>query len=275
YKKGFLKSIVSLLGIVIIFIGSYYSAQIFSPIIYEKLIQTKLENHIENKIQDTSISNMISKQLKKYDSSVDISDNELQSLLKTNSDLSDAITDKISDSDSLTDKKLKTDLNNYFSNDFVKQISKNVLDLDLTIFDLSKLEEELDYNINMSYDIVRAMANGDNKLASQYIAANFVVPIVLLALDSLVFLISFVLLSILLKIILKVSGVLDVIPILSGVNKFLGLFVGIAKSCIYLVIFALLVNVVIHSSLNSHINITDTDINKTYIFNAIYTIVCK
>ncbi len=233
YKKGFLKSIVSFLGIFIILIGSYYSAQIFSPIVYEKTIQPELENYIETKIDDNEIKKILEEE------NVKASDE--------------------SDSEST----------------FEKKIAKSILNMDVTKFDLLKIYDESGSNEISSASIIKAMNDGKQNLAAEYIEKYIIGPIVLLGVKSVLFLISFILLSILLKIIFKVSGVLDVIPILNGVNKFLGLFVGIAKSCVYLMIFVLAVNVIIHTSLNSHINISDEVINKTYIFNSIYKIICK
>lgn len=267
YRKGFLRYIIGTLGTIIVIVAAYLATGIFAPMVYDSYVQPLVIENINKQVDTIDITEIVSDEIKKSGIDVDISNKELNNLLKNDNDISKEISKAANDNgiSSKQSEQLEKKLDDFFENNFLSKFE--------SVFDklnVSQINKNLDYNKNMAFDTVRAMAKGDNKLAAQYLEQNIVRGFVMSLLKIVMFIVLFIVFSFLLRIVLKITCILDHIPIANGANKFFGILIGLFKGLIIVLIVALAVHLLIDSSGNSLNRINTEIIDKTYIFKHLY-----
>ncbi|MGN0602013.1 MAG: hypothetical protein ACI4I7_04810 [Oscillospiraceae bacterium] len=271
YKKGFLRYVLGFLGTIAVIIASFFAANIFTDFIYDNYVQQSVVDYIDGKISDISVSEMVSDEMKDAGYNVSLTDNQINELLKSDGDISKEISKEAEKAGKNIDSgKLEEQLNDFFENRFAGKLGSV-----FTNINMEKLSDSLDYSRNMSYDIVRALANGDTQLGAKYIEQSLVRPIILILVKIVLFIVFYLLLSIILKIVLKITGILNHIPIANGINKFFGLLAGLAKGLLYMALMAYVIGLVVDVSGDSLSKINTEIINKTTLFRYIFEYVCN
>ena len=267
YKKGFLKYVIGTLGTIIVIVASFLATNIFTPIVYDNYVQPDVIEYISDKIDDINVSQLVSKEIKEAGFNVDLSDKQLNNLLQNDNDISKEISEA-AEQNGINVKQaaeLEKKLDQFFENNFLIRIG-SVFDK----LDVSQINKNLEYNKNMAFDTVRAMAKGDNNLAAQYLEQNIIRGVVMSWLKILMFAVLFVVFSLLLKLVLKATCIFDHIPIANGANKFLGIFAGLAKGLVIIGVLTLICHLLIDSSGDSLSKINTEIVDKSYIFKHIY-----
>lgn len=271
YNKGFLRYVLGFLGTIAVIIASFFAASIFTDFIYDNYVQQSVVDYIDGKISDISVSEMVSDEMKDAGYNVSLSDNQINELLKSDGDISKEISKEAEKAGKSIDSgKLEKQLNDFFENRFAGKLGSV-----FTNINMEKLSDSLDYSRNMSYDIVRALAKGDNQLGAKYIEQSLVRPIVNILVKIVLFIVFYLLLSIILKIVLKITGILNHIPIANGINKFFGLLAGLAKGLLYIALMAYVIGLIVDASGDSLNKINTEIINKTTLFRYIFEYMCN
>lgn len=119
-------------------------------------------------------------------------------------------------------------------------------------------------------NIMVCVLNADSGNFSEAITDNIVKPVLLVPMRALIFLVLFVIIIIILNLAAKLMKKLNDIPLVGGVNKFLGVIAGAAQGMVVVFLICIFVQVVISLSGNELIFLNTVTIDKTLIFKKIY-----
>ncbi len=112
--------------------------------------------------------------------------------------------------------------------------------------------------------------------ATEQIAAtvtdDLIAPITTATIQLIVFLIAFVILCFVIKILMKVLKLVDRIPLIGSLNASLGLLVGGAEAVLFLLLFTGLVALMIQLSANEWQFLNNQIVEKTILFRFLYQI---
>ena len=266
YNKGFVRYILGTLGAVAVIVISFLVTDIFANEIYESFVQPPVTDYIAEKIEKISVSEMLKEDMAEVGFEIDISDDRLNEMLASDGDISKEISKEANSEDA---RELEKELNIFFEKRFPNSLN-NIFGK----IDFSKIGEKAEYSRNMSYDTVRALAEGDTELGAMYLEQNLVRPFAMALVNILMFILLYVVLSIVLRIVLGVTGVLDYIPLANGLNKFLGIMAGLLKGFIYLALIAGALGFVIEATGDTIINTDREIIEKTILFKYIFNFIC-
>lgn len=119
-------------------------------------------------------------------------------------------------------------------------------------------------------DIVISILDADSDDYAAAITDNVVKPVVLVPMRALIFAILFVIILVVLNILAKLMKGINRIPLIGGVNKFLGAIAGLVQGAIVIFLICIFVQVVIALSGNELIFLNTMTIDESFIFKKIY-----
>lgn len=267
WNKGFLKYIISSIGTVTAIVIAFLLADSFALTVYENWIQEPLRENIEHRLQDFDVVDTVSKEIGYCGYDVNISDKELKAALSSDGDISEKLAQFAAKNDKgeLDTEKFRADMDSFFETRFFGKLNKLFNGVDT-----QKLGDSVEHTKNYSYDIVRALADNDKKLAADYIEDNLAKPIVVIIVKIVLTIVLFILISILIRILLKITGIFDHVVLVNGINRFFGLITGLIKHLALVIIIAFAVSVVVKSSGDSLQAINTEIIDKTYLFRHLF-----
>ena len=267
WNKGFLRYIVSSVGTVAAIIIAFLLADILAPTVYEKWIQPDVRDFIEQKIDDFDISNVVAKEIKDCGYDVELSDKELDKALRSEGDISQKLAElaeKKGESAEIAEK-LRADMEKFFETRFPDKFNKI-----FTGIDTQKLGDGVDYTKNQAYDVVRALADNDIDKGSSFIEYNLVRPFVTVGVKILLTILLFVVVSIVVRILFSIAGILNYVPVANSFNRLLGMLAGIIKGGLYLIVISFGLALLIESAGDSFNNFNTKVIDETFLFRHLF-----
>lgn len=119
-------------------------------------------------------------------------------------------------------------------------------------------------------DVVISILDADSDDYASAITDNVVKPVVLVPMRALIFVILFVIILVVLNILAKLMKGINRIPLIGGINKFLGAIAGFVQGAIVIFLICIFVQVVIVLSGNELIFLNTMTIDESFIFKKIY-----
>ena len=121
------------------------------------------------------------------------------------------------------------------------------------------------------YDLVISIITAAESTPAEAVMNDIITPIVLTPLKVAIFVILFAIVILLLNIIANVSKVINRIPIVSSVNGFLGVLLGIVEAFIVLFVICTVMKLLISLCGDQLVFINNATIEKTFIFRYLYS----
>ena len=267
YKKGFVKYVIGTLSTLVVVVAAFLATNIVTPIIYESYVQPKVLNYLSERVDTVNVADIVSKEIEKSGINAKLSEKQLNNLLKSDNDISNEISKAVKEQgiSNAQTEKLEKKLDSFFENSFIVNLG-NVFEK----LNISQINKNLDYNKNMAFDTVRAMAKGDNSLAAKYLEQNLMRGIVQSWLKVIIFIVLIFVFSLLIRLALKATSILNHLPLANGVNRFFGILIGLTKGILIIGIVSIVFHLLIDSSGDSLTKINTEIIDKSYVFKHIY-----
>ena len=239
YCKGFVRYVITMLGTVAAVLVAFLIANMSAENVYNKYFKTQLITSLENAAEQTDLSKLVSNELKNEGVDIDLSDEEIKNVLSGAGTLAEN-----------TEKLL---------------VSKGT-DLDTA----KQKGEELSEYIHS----VKALSEG-GRTGAEYLEKNIFRPIALTFIRLCVFMTVYVLMEIVIRLILRLSGVFTRMAGLTAANRFAGMALGLCKGGLYLVLIAFMVCTVINATENKLPKFNSAVFENTYLFSYFFDILYK
>lgn len=237
YRRGFVRSVVKMLGTVACVIAALIISDILAGAVYSGIVAPRVENALVNEFGSFSITSEVKTALNKMGAEVTLDDKQLKKALSDSGSLPSAF-ERIALNSGSGEKKaadLREKTEDYFGGGgFVKDIAEAA-----GMDDPQAVSERVQLSAGKAYDLVRAFATGeDNRAGVHYLVYNVIDGLLTSIIRYILFAVILIILEIIMAVILRVAGVLDHLPAISGANKTLGLMLGILKGVLYVLLVA-------------------------------------
>lgn len=270
-KRGFLKSVVLILGFAASVLVSWIVSSAAAPAVYENFIQEKTTVLIEERLKDVNIAGDLKKLFSREDDGVVFSQNEMEAVLsEENGDLTGAIQKLISNKYAdinLSREEVELKLNSLFDN----QVNERIFGA-LPAYMKDPVNAYLNNSEDIVNDVLRAL-NGTSRSAAEYIEENFIRSGVVTLIRLGIFLIVFSVMMIAIQAISAGTNIVKAIPLASSLNAFLGVLLGVVQGAAVIIIIAVVLKTLICLTGNELIAINSQTIEETYLFKAFYNLI--
>ncbi|MFA5657749.1 MAG: CvpA family protein [Oscillospiraceae bacterium] len=266
-KRGFLRTLVLLIGYVVSLAGAYFISDISAPVIYEKFVKSKAEEIVAEKILDYSIKDQIRSSLKKQGITVDIPDEEIDRIINNADDISDSlsaylggITSDFSDSElsGMIDGAINVDT-------ILKKLKDNLPD---SIY--AEVEEYVGTSTEKFTEIIKVLNNADNDERAKEITEILLMPFAVTVIRFIVFMLVFAVLMVIFRFISELFRKFYLIPIAGQINTLFGAVLGFGQGLFIIFVVTLVIKIIIAIAGNDLMVINEATIEKTKLFKIIY-----
>lgn len=263
FRKGFVRSVIKLLGTVVCLIAALIISDMASEPIYRDIVAPRLENALSREFEKFNIVSQVRTSMEQEGIVLDMDDRELQNVLRDGGSLSSAFERSAAGSGKSVQEaqKLGEDTEAFFKNRLAASMLKNA-----GYENSEELAAKLDIPVSKVYDLVRAFARDDtNESGVKYIVTSVLDRMMISVIRFVLFIIIFVLCEAIAAVVFMLAGVFDHLPVLSGTNKLLGLLLGIVKGLLIIAVAA-----AICKALSSSGAITNDDMFDDSMFFGIF-----
>ena len=119
-------------------------------------------------------------------------------------------------------------------------------------------------------DVVISILDAETSDYAMAITDNVIKPVVLVPMRALIFAVLFVIILFVLNLIAKMLKGINKIPLIGGINKFLGAAAGFVQGAIVVFLVCIFVQVIVALSGNELIFLNTMTVNETFLFKKIY-----
>lgn len=272
YCRGFVRYVIAMLGTVAAVAAAFVIAGLASENVYNKYVKTEMIAALESAVDKADVIGIVRSELVDEGVTAEISDEEIKSML--------------SDVGSLADNAEKLLFSKGAGQDAAQEKGEELSDYLRSVMP-EKLSEKLEghkagktftsavrFGENQLEETLRAVSEG-GRSGAEYLEKNVVRPVALTFIRIAVFVISFVLIDIVIKLILLVSGIFTGMPALSAANRFGGMALGLVKGMLYITLIAFLVCLVINTTGDSLAELNSRMCESTYLFKYFFDVLYK
>lgn len=277
YIRGFFKYAVCLLGTICAVLLSLFIADMTAQNVYNKMVKTKLTTSISQAVTKADIPSKIREELSNEGLAVNVENDDLKKIFDGTANYADNMKALLL-SKGATEVSAQNAVNN-----FSTYISSNRWQLIAESIDGSA-----DANSGNAYSINGLDSVSDeventilSKLVSQspdtaqYIEENvlrqMLVPFVKIA----VFVVCYIIFSVIIRLIIFLTGINRKMPEMSAANRVGGLAIGLAKGIMYCMLIAFLFTSVVNSTSDSMQFFNSKTADNTLIFRYLFDIFFK
>ncbi len=268
YKKGFAKVIVMMIGYIAVVILSIFIGNIAGPVVYEKYVKQVMVDSVKDIVDEYNFEKEFQKVMKEVVPDVDFKETEIDEFIMDNSkNMSENLYQLYLRKNSLTfysekefNEKINENLNNTIANSF---------NTGMPAFVEKEIKKATQKNNNLLLDTFKVIT-GDSTKAAEYIEEKYVRSITVKLLKAFIYLISFLVLSLLLQFVEKIIRESHSIPVLGSADSLFGAILGIIQALAITILISLVIKFVISLSINEIPIFNSNTINQTKIFKHIY-----
>lgn len=272
YCKGFVKYVITMLGTVAAVLVAFLIANMSAENVYNKYFKTQLITSLENAAEQTDISKLVSNELKNEGVDIELSDEEIKNVLSGAGTLAEntqkLLASKGADLDTAQQKG--EELSEYVHSVMPQKLSEKLDGNKLG----SSLSKAVEFTTEQIDDAVKALSNG-GRTGAEYLEKNIFRPIALTFIKLCVFVVIYVLMEIVIRLILRLSGVFTRMTRLSAANRFGGMALGLCKGGLYVILIAFMVCTVINVTSDRLPQFNSTTFENTYLFSYFFDILYK
>lgn len=268
YKKGFAKVIVMMIGYIAIVILSVFIGNTVGPVVYEKYVKQVMVDSVKNIVDEYNFETEFQKVMKELVPDIDFKGTEIDEFIMDNSkNVSEDLYQLYLRKNSLTfysekefNEKINENLNKTIANSF---------NTGMPAFVEKEIKKATQKNNNLLLDTFKVIT-GDSTKAAEYIEEKYVRSITVKLLKAFIYLISFLILSLVLQFVEKIIRESHSIPVLGSADSLFGAILGIIQALAITILISLVIKFVISLSINEIPIFNSNTINQTKIFKHIY-----
>lgn len=263
YYRGFFRYIICMLGTITAALIAFGVSAALAVPVYERYLEEPATTMVSSALEDIDIDNIIKSQLEQQGLDGYLNDDDIDRALDAGGDIGSNLSDILKQNgaaDELADNVNKN-LSAYFDNELVSDVKKQYNESGLG--ELISIENIDTQEFNKA---VQILCSGNTEQAAEYITDTAIKPMLVNLSRIVIFIISFIIIELVLKLILVISGVFTKLPPINAANRFGGLVLGAAKGLLYISIIAFGLSIAVNATNNS-LEILNADIcDRTYLF---------
>lgn len=269
-KKGFVKTVLVIIGYFVALLGGLVVSNILSPGIYDAFVRNKAEKVVEENIDNINIKSQIKASIKEQNIGIDITDEEISVIIDKGGDFAKNFSEYAKSKGSqLSDSTLESKFNNVFTKNTVLKSIKDKIPENL----YSEVEKYLNNSKTSISDVITALNNPSKEEGAKELTELVVKPFAIKVIKIIIFIITFILLMFVVKFLSSViTKTFKLVPLVGPLNTFLGGLLGFIQGAIIVFITALIIKVLISLTNNEIMLFNTPTIEETYIFKYIYNI---
>lgn len=269
-KKGFVKTVLVIIGYFVALLGGLVVSNLLSPGIYDAFVRNKAEKVVEENIDNINIKSQIKASIKEQNIGIDITDEEISVIIDKGGDFAKNFSEYAKSKGSqLSDSALESKFNNVFTKNTVLKSIKDKIPENL----YSEVEKYLNNSKTSISDVITALNNPSKEEGAKELTELVVKSFAIKVIKIIIFIITFILLMFVVKFLSSViTKTFKLVPLVGPLNTFLGGLLGFIQGAIIVFITALIIKVLISLTNNEIMLFNTPTIEETYIFKYIYNI---
>lgn len=263
YHKGFFKYVITMLGTVVAVIVAFAASDLLTEPVYERYVKESLNSAVMSAVENVDINKTVKNALEQAGIEVSISEDDIQKLVEKGGNIADNAEKMILEKggSSETAKKVKNKFSVNVDNDVIKSLSDFSGNKKI-----SKVIDSMSITGEQLGETAKLISSGKKQEAAEYMTDNVFSPAVRSVIKLVVFFIAFAVASVVIKLILYISGIFQRIHVVSMANHFGGMLIGLVKGCLYVALIAFLVSIVVNATDNNMDILNVETADKTYLF---------
>lgn len=268
-KRGFLRSLVLILGYVVSLVGAYLISDISSPVIYEKFIEPKVEQQVTEKMSSFDIKEQIRIAMKKEGINIELSDSEIDVIINNSNEFSDSFSSFVGEaSDEYSESELKEKLDKILNFNSIVQKLKEILPESFS----EKIDEYFKGDEGSVTLLIKALNNPDTDERSSEVVDLLFKPFALSMTKFIVFMLAFAVLQTIFRALSNIFKKIYLIPVAGQLNSLLGAILGLVQGLFIIFVVTLVIKIIISLFGNDLIVINEPTIDATRIYKYFYNL---
>ena len=263
YTKGFRKSIIGMLSAVIATISAAAFSDALAEPVYNRYMRDNVKAHVMRGIEGADPKKIIMDKLTERGYGEYFTEDEIGQTVEKGGDIDKNVSDLMKskgfghdDIDGLNDE-----IDSYLDNELRMKINTQMANAGL-----SRFSESIRISSEDMRECVKRVATQSKEDAADYIVEKAVSPIMTGVIRCLIFLISYLVMILLLKLIVAVSGIMDKMKEVKAADRFAGLALGTIMGLLYVSVIAWGLSVFCRATKDSLTAINAGIAEQTYLF---------
>lgn len=239
-RRGIIRSIVLFVMLILSLIVSYVASGFLAEPVYDSYVKERVVNSIKGPVESFDTAEFVNKHFFDNKLGIEISENEIEKALGESGDISESISSYakskgiLVSSDTISDK-----IDSLFKDEEIKsEVEKSLPSYLVPAFDSAASNDS-----TMFGDMLRSLAKTDKNEAAEDLTEIALKPIILIALKATLFILCFIVVSIILRIIVAVTR-LGMNKESGGINTVLGGLLGVIKGLLVVFLITAIISVV-------------------------------
>ncbi|MBQ8623733.1 MAG: CvpA family protein [Oscillospiraceae bacterium] len=266
-RRGFLRSVVFLVLVVLSIVVSWLGAEIASPIVYDNFIKEHVTQALTKSSQETSPADIAFEAITEGDYGVEMTDTELDSVLSSAGDFFNNIAQEMKNSGAVSDEEeIKSEVEQSMIEKMLNSLLGDVVSKDL----INEMLVSIEGTTNGVDNVLSAFIGGNADETARATEENIVAPIIKGILKILVWLVLMIVFRLIIGPVSDSFKLVNKIPLIGPVNSLLGAILGAVEGIIFIYALSLAVKLAVYLTEGSLMFINDQTISQTYIFRYFY-----
>lgn len=263
YVRGFRKCILSIVAVFIATLAAKYSSAGLAAPVYDRYLRDKVKSHVVSAIEDYDPKSVIMEKLNEQGYGEYVSESEIDEMLGRGGDymenVSELLRQKGADKEDV--ESLRKNIDGYFSSELPGTITQQLEQTGLTPY-----LDKVDISADELRECIARAASQSKEDAADYIVEKAIKPVLVGVIRMLLFWLIFLIVSLLLKLIIAISGLAGDGSELKAADRFAGLALGVVKGLIYCAAVGWVLSSFCSATKNS-ISVMNVGVSeKTYLF---------
>ena len=263
YVRGFRKYFIGLVATVIAVVAAAYASAELAEPVYDRYLRDKVKTHVTRAIEDVDPKTVVMEKLSEQGYGDYVTGEEVDDVLSQGGDylenLGSLLSEKGADSEDVA--RVRQNIDSYFTGELPAAIDQRLEETGL-----SKYVNKVEIDPEELKECVARAASQSKEDAADYIVEKAVKPILVGVVHALLFWICFLIMVILLRIIIAISGLTRDVPESKAADRFAGLVLGAVKGLLYCAVIAWVLSIFCNATKNSMSIFNAGMSEKTYLF---------
>ncbi len=240
-KRGILRSIVLLVTLVLSLLIGFIASELLAEPVYDSYVKESVVNSIKEPMEDIDVADFVNEKIFNSSLGIEISDSEIEEALGKSGDISENIADYAqSKGIILSSETVRAEIDSLLDE---KSALVDNDDEFLPSYLVTVLKSAVANDYQMFGDVLRTLAKTDKSEAAEGLTEIALKPIILIALRAILFILCFLVIWIILRIIVAITR-LGKNSEKGGMNTVLGGLLGAVKGLVVVIIITSVVSII-------------------------------
>lgn len=249
-RRGIIRSIVFFIILILSLLTGYIVSGFITEPVYDNYVKDKVINNVKGPIEKFDIAEFINEKFLDSKLGIKVSESEIEKALGNGENISESIS-KYANSKGipLSSEAVSTKIDSIISSDTFTSEAEGFL----PSYFVPVFESAVSNDKELLGNVIQSLANTDKTVAAEEITDKAIKPVLLIALRTILFLLSFIAVWIILRIIVSIAKI-GKNSERGGINTVLGGILGIVKGLIVVLLITAIVGII-----SPVISLIDTD----------------